>query len=153
MPSLLGLLPILALQTQPLTTTELSLGAAAAFSEETFAGGELGLGYRPTGDSRIALAMGGGVMSPDHAATLRAQLTLQLLLNASARSGAGIYAGVGGVFLGQDGAPGRGFVALILGVEQRPGRRGGWFLESGFAGGARLAAGWRARWFPGWWRG
>ena len=153
MPSLLCLLPILALQSQQLTATELSLGAAAAFGSETFAGAELGIARRPSSDSRIALALGGGVISPDEAATVRAQLTLQLLLNSSARSGRGLYAGVGGVFLGAQGAPGRGFVALILGVEQAPGRRHGWFIEGGFAGGVRVAAGWRTRWFPRWWRG
>lgn len=153
MPSLLCLLPILALQSQQLTTTELSLGAAAAFARETFAGAELGVAHRPNSDSRIALAVGGGVVSPDQTAAVRAQLTLQLLLNSSARSGTGLYAGVGGAFFGAQGVPGRGFVALILGIEQRPGRRHGWFIESGFAGGVRLAAGWRARRFPSWWRG
>jgi hypothetical protein len=153
LPSLLCLLPILALQSQQLTATELSLGAAAAFARETFAGAELGVAHRAGSDSRIALGVGGGVVSPDQAAAVRAQLTLQLLLNASARSGAGLYAGVGGGFFGARGAPGRGFVALMLGVEQTPGRRHGWFIESGFAGGLRLAVGWRARRFPGWWRG
>jgi hypothetical protein len=40
----------------------------------------------------------------------------------------------------------------VLGVEQAPGRRRGWFIESGFGGGARVAVGWRTRWFPSWWR-
>ena len=153
MPSLLCLLPILALQSQQLTATELSLGATAAFARETFAGAELGIARRPSSDSRIALAVGGGVVSPDNATAVRAQLTIQLLLNSSGRSGKGVYAGVGGVFFGTQGVPGRGFVAVLLGVEQAPGRRRGWFIESGFAGGVRLAAGWRARWFPSWWRG
>jgi hypothetical protein len=153
LPSLLYLLPMLALQSQQLTTTELSFGAAAAFARETFGGAELGVAHRPNNDSRIALAVGGGVVSPDQAAAVRAQLTLQLLLNASARSGTALYAGVGGAFLGVQGAPGRGFVSLIIGVEQAPGRRHGWFIESGFAGGVRLAAGWRSRRFPRWWRG
>ena len=151
MPSPLWLLPILAIQSQELKTTELSLGAAAAFSHETFAGGELGIAHRPSNDSRIALAVAGGVLSPDQAA-VRAQLTLQLLLNSIARSGTGVYAGVGAAYLGARGAPGRGFVALVVGAEQAPGRRRGWFVETGFAGGVRVALGWRARWFPSWWR-
>ena len=146
------LLPILAVQSRQLKTTELSLGAAAAFAHETFAGGELGIAHRPSNDSRIALAVAGGVKSPDEAAALRAQLTLQLLLNSIARSGAGLYAGVGAAYLGERGAPGRGFVALVLGVEQAPGRRHGWFIESGFGGGVRVGIGWRTRWFPSWWR-
>ena len=86
MPSLLCLLPILALQSQQLTATELSLGASAAFARETFAGAELGIAHRPSSDSRIALALGGGVVSPDDAAAVRAQLTIQLLLNSSGRA-------------------------------------------------------------------
>jgi len=152
LPSLLCLLPILALQAQQLKTTELSLGAAAALADETFAGAELGLAHRPSSESRIALAVAGGVASPGEQAAVRAQLTLQVLLNSTARSGAGLYAGVGASFLGVRGAHGRGFVALIVGVEQAPGRRRGWFIESGFAGGVRIAVGWRARWFPSWWR-
>ena len=152
MSSPLWLLPILALQSQQLKVTELSLGAAAAFAHETFAGAELGIAHRPSSDSRIALAVAGGVMSPDHAAALRAQLTLQLLVNSIARSSVGAYAGVGAAYLGASGAPGRGFVALVLGVEQAPGKRRGWFVESGFGGGVRVAVGWRSRWFPTWWR-
>ena len=146
------LLPILALQSQQLKTTELSLGAAGSFAHETFAGAELGVAHRPSNDSRIALAVAGGVMSPDEAAAVRAQLTIQLLLNSLARSGAGLYAGVGAAYLGERNAPGRGFVALVLGVEQSPGTRRGWFIESGFGGGVRVAVGWRTRWFPSWWR-
>jgi hypothetical protein len=140
------------MQSQELKTSELSLGAAAAFSHETFAGGELGIAHRPSNDSRIALAVAGGVLSPDQAAAVRAQLTIQLLLNSIARSGAGVYAGVGAAYLGARSAPGRGFVALVIGAEQAPGRRRGWFVETGFAGGVRVALGWRARWFPSWWR-
>lgn len=146
------LLPVLAVQSQQLKTTELSLGAAAAVAHETFAGVELGIARRPSNDSRIALAVAGGAMSPDEEAAVRAQLTIQILLNSIARSGAGVYAGVGAAFLGERGAPGRGFVALVLGVEQAPGRRRGWFIESGFGGGVRVAVGWRSRWFPSWWR-
>lgn len=155
MPSLLCLLPILALQSHQLTATELSLGAAAALARETFAGAELGVAHRPSSDSRIALAVAGGVATPEDQAAVRAQLTIQFMLNSTARSGQGrgLYAGVGGAFIGQQGAPGRGFVALVIGAEQAPGRRRGWFIESGFAGGMRLAVGWRARWFPSWWRG
>jgi len=41
---------------------------------------------------------------------------------------------------------------VLLGCEVAPGRRQGWYVELGFAGGVRLAAGWRTRWFPPWWR-
>jgi hypothetical protein len=45
----------------------------------------------------------------------------------------------------------RGYLVLTLGLEASPGGRTGWFLEAGVGGGARIAAGWRRRWFPAWW--
>ena len=151
MPSLLLLLPagVLALQAQPLTATEVSLGATAVMAHHTFVGGELGLAHRPSAESRIALVLAGGAISGEPA--MRAQLTVQLLVNSLARSGAGVYAAVGGAFAGERGAPGQGFLALLLGVEGSPGRRKAWYVELGFAGGVRAAAGWRMRSFPRWW--
>ena len=69
-------------------------------------------------------------------------------MNAAARRGPGFYAGVGGAFTAWRGAPGQGFLAVLLGCEVAPGRRQGLYLELGFAGGLRVAAGWRTRWFP-----
>ena len=146
MPSLLFLAPVLALQSQQLTATELSLGAAAVVARRTFAGGEVGIAHRPGADSRIALALGGGTVTGRAAA--RAQVTLQLLVPPSSRSGPGLYAGVGGAFAGRRGTPGRGFLAVLLGIEAAPSRRQAWYVELGFAGGMRAAAGWRLRWFP-----
>ena len=153
MPNLLVplLLPILALQSQPLTATELSLGAAAALARETFVGGELGLARRTRNERRIALPLAGGAVAGDPAA--RAQLTLQLVVNPFARTGAGLYGGLGAAFSARRGKPGQGYVAVLLGVESAPGRRHGWYGELGLGGGYRAAAGWRVRWFPNWWKG
>jgi len=145
------LLPILALQSQPLTATELSLGAAAAVARETFVGGELGLARRTSTESRIALALAGGGVAGEAAA--RAQLTLQLMVNSFARTGVGLYGGLGAAFSARRGSPGQGYVAILLGVESAPGRRQGWYGELGLGGGFRAAAGWRVRWFPSWWKG
>ncbi len=150
MPSLLFLVSVLALQSQQLTATELSIGPAAVIAHRTFVGAELGFAHRPSGESRLALALAGGTIAERPAA--RAQLTLQLLVNPAARRGPGFYAGVGGAFTARRGAPGQGFLAVLLGCEVAPGRRQGWYVELGFAGGVRLAAGWRTRWFPPWWR-
>lgn len=150
MPSLLFLVSVLALQSQQLTATELSLGPAAVVAHRTFIGAELGVARRPSGDSRIALALAAGTMDERPAA--RAQLTLQLLVNPAARRGPGFYAGVGGAFAARRGAPGQGFLAVLLGCEVAPGRRQGLYVEMGFAGGVRVAAGWRARRFPPWWQ-
>jgi hypothetical protein len=149
LPSLLFLVSVLALQSQQLTATELSLGPAAVIAHRTFAGAELGFAHRPSGDSRIALALAGG--SVDGLAAARAQLSIQLLVNPAARRGPGFYAGVGGAFAAQRDARGQGFLAVLLGCEVAPGRRQGLYVEMGFAGGVRVAAGWRTRWFPPWW--
>jgi hypothetical protein len=149
LPNLLVLVPLLALQSQQLNATELSLGATAVIAHRTFAGAELGIAHRPSGNSRLALALGGGTVA-DRAA-VRAQLTLQLLVNPAARSGPGLYAGVGGAFAAQRATPGQGFLAVLLGLEAAPGRRQAWYVELGFAGGVRAAVGWRLRWFPNWW--
>jgi hypothetical protein len=145
------LVPLLALYSQQLTATELGIGAAGAVARRTFVGAELGLAHRPSTDSRIALAVAGGTLG--HRAAARAQLTLQLLVNPSARSGAGLYAGVGASFVARRASPGQGFLAVLLGLEERPGRRQGWYAEMGLAGGVRVAAGWRLRRFPPWWAG
>lgn len=144
-------MPILALQSQQLTTTELSVGAAAALARRTFIGAEVGVAHRPSGESRIALALAGGTAGQQAAA--RAQVTIQLLVNSAARAGVGIYAGVGTAFLARRGSPGQGYLAVLLGVEGAPGRRQSWFVEGGLGGGARAAGGWRMRWFPRWWTG
>ena len=149
MPSLLFLVSVLASQSQQLTATELSLGAATVIAHRTFAGAELGLARRPSGDSRVALALAGGTL--DGRAAAHAQLTLQLLVNPAARNGPGLYAGLGGAVTARRHAPGQGFLAVLLGCEVAPGRRHGLYLELGFAGGVRVAAGWRWRWFPPWW--
>jgi len=149
LPSLLFLASVLALQSQPLTATELSLGAATVVAHRTFVGAELGVAKRPSGESRVALALAGGTVGERPAA--RAQLTLQLLVNPAVRRGPGFYAGVGGAFTARRGAPGQGVLAVLLGCEAAPGRRQGWYMEVGFAGGVRVSTGWRTRWFPAWW--
>ena len=151
MPNLLVLVSVLALQSQQLTATELSLGADAVMAHRTFVGAELGFAHRPSGESRIALALAGGTNAERPA--VHAQITLQLLLNPAARAGPGFYAGVGGAFSARHGSHGQGLLAVLLGCESAPGRRQGWYAELGFAGGVRAAAGWRARWFPNWWPG
>ena len=57
------LLSVLALQSQQLTATELSLGAETVIAQRTFVGAESGLAHRPSDDSRIALALGGGTVT------------------------------------------------------------------------------------------
>ncbi len=152
MPSLLVLLPVLALQARQITATELSLGAASAMASGTFIGGELGVARRTSTESRVALAVAGGSAAPGGEAAARAQLTLQLLVNPTTRTGVGLYGGLGAALTARRGTAGQGFVAVVLGFEGAPGRPSSWYAEVGLGGGYRAALGWRMRWFPDWWR-
>lgn len=136
---------------QRLTAAEGGLGASIVAARRTYAGAELGIAYRPGGQSRVALVLAAG--SERDQAALRAQLTAQFLVTPAARAGAGLYGGLGVALAARRRSPGAGYLALLLGVEGAPGRRSGWYGELGLAGGVRAAVGWRVRRFPAWWRG
>jgi len=148
--TLIMLFPGWSCDAQELTATELSIGGTAVIARQTFAGAELGIARRPGSETRVALALAGG--SDDGHAAGRAQVTLQMLVNAAARSGMGLFAGLGAACDAREGSPGRGWLVVLLGLEEAPGRRNGWYVELGLAGGVRVAAGWRLRAFPVWWR-
>ena len=141
------------LSAQRLTVLEAGPGAALVMARHTMVGLEVGAGYRPGGQSRVAVAVAAG--NEGGRAAARAQLTAQFLVTPAARRGAGLYGGLGVAVSGRRGSPGGGYLALLVGVEAAPGgggagaRRGGWYAELGLAGGARVAAGWRGRWFSG----
>lgn len=137
--------PVVPLRAQRLTVVEAGAGAALAVARHTMAGVEVGAGYRPGGQSRVALALGVG--SEDGRAAARGQVTAQFLVTPTARRGAGLYGGIGVAVAGRRGTAGRGYLALLVGLEAAPARRSGWYAELGLAGGARVAAGWRSRWF------
>jgi hypothetical protein len=137
---------------QRLTAVELGGGVTAVVARHVFAGAEVGLGVRPGGQSRLALAVAAGT---EHGrAAARVQFTAQFLVTPAAR-GAGLYGGLGAAVAGRRGSAGAGYLALLLGVEGAPGRarRGAWYGELGLCGGVRAAAGWRVRRFPAWWQG
>lgn len=139
--------PFVPLHAQRLSVVEAGAGAAVTVARHTMAGVEVGAGYRPGGQSRVALAVDVG--TEDGRAAVRALLTAQFLVTPAARRGAGLYGGIGIAVAGRRGAPGGGYLALLVGLEAAPGggaRRGGWYAELGLAGGARVAAGWRGRW-------
>lgn len=104
---------------------------------------------RPSLRTRIALYAGGGV-NGDGNGIGRAELVGHFLLNPrSARSGLYAGGGLAGVFA--SGAD-NGYLVLLVGLESKPGGRGGWFVEAGVGGGARFAAGYRWRKLPPGWR-
>ncbi|HLZ46305.1 MAG TPA: hypothetical protein VKQ05_11570 [Gemmatimonadales bacterium] len=146
---LASFLPFVA-HAQQLTSTEWSLGAVADIAHYTFAGAELGFAHRPGNDTRVAFALAGGALGGRLAG--RAQLTAQILVNSSARSGPGLYAGMGGAAVVRRDSHGQAFLVVLIGLEAAPGSRRGWYVEAGVAGGLRAAAGWRMRRFPRWWR-
>jgi hypothetical protein len=104
---------------------------------------------RPSLRTRVGLYAGGGVTSEGNGVA-RAELVAHFLLNPRSTRAA-LYGGGGiaGVFA--SGAD-NGFLVLVLGLEGSPGGRGGWFVEAGIGGGARLAAGYRWRKLPPGWR-
>ena len=132
------------LSAQRLSAVEAGAGAALTVARHTLSAVEVGAGYRPGGQSRIAVALDAGSEHGELAA--RAQLTAQFLVTPAARR-TGVYGGIGVAVAGRRRTAGRGYLALLLGLEAAPGRRGGWYAELGLAGGARVAAGWRSRWF------
>jgi hypothetical protein len=97
--------------------------------------------------TRLSAAAAAGI-SGDEAAW-RGELLIHFLLNPTRHTGAGVYATGGIATVG--GAVERGYVVASIGMEARPGASSGWFLEAGVGGGARLAAGFRWRWFPPGW--
>lgn len=102
---------------------------------------------RITERTRVSVGLGAGVS--DGEAAWRGELLGHFLLAPRRRTGVGPYAAGGVAVVG--GPVERGYLVLTLGIEGRPGNRSGWFLEAGAGGGARIAAGWRRRWFPPWW--
>ena len=78
------------------------------------------------------------------APAVRATAAVQFVLMAP---GAALrpYGGIGVAYAGTEGARSAGYLALMLGVEGKPERGRGWFVEAGVEGGVHLAAGlcWR----------
>lgn len=98
---------------------------------------------------RFRLSLAAGVGGSDGRIAGRGELLAHFLLAPRARRGVGGYAAAGVAAVG--GPVDQGYLVFTLGVESRPGAGSGWFLEGGVGGGARLAAGYRWRRFPGWW--
>jgi hypothetical protein len=128
---------------------EYGLEAVATASEPAVYTAGLTASIRPSLRARVAAYAGGGV-DADGRGVGRAELVAHFLLNPRSTH-AGFYAGGGlaGVFASGDD---NGYLVLLVGVEGRPGGRGGWFAEAGVGGGARIAAGYRWRKLPLGWR-
>ncbi len=117
----------------------------AAFADSTFVGGGMGFAFRSRGRARLGISANVGAR--EGALAGRAELVVSYHLNPFLRRGLAPYAG-GGVTVGWTGDEFVEYVVALVGVETSPGRRSGWFVEAGIAGGVRASAGFRIRWRP-----
>jgi len=99
---------------------------------------------------RFALAAASGARDGRPAGRVSAEA--QFLVLAAARGGVSPYVGLGVAALMVNERHGSGALTLTAGLESGEGKRVGWYVEGGAAGGARLAVGIRWRRFPAWWR-
>ena len=134
---------------QGLTATEVDVAMAGTWARRDFYGLSVGVARRPSGQGRAALSMAGGALGGD--AALRIELTGQFLVLPEVRTGVSPYAGLGLGYMAARHYPGTGVLVALVGIESPEGRRGGWIVELGFGGGARLRAGYRWRQLPPWW--
>jgi hypothetical protein len=126
---------------------ELGIQAIGTLSDPALAAGGVYAGWRPTRRARISVSAGIGGSGGETA--WRGELLGHFLLAPTRREGSGVYLAGGVAAVG--GAVDRGYLVLAVGIESRPGRPSGWFVEAGFGGGPRLSAGYRWRWFPRGW--
>ncbi|MGH7528322.1 MAG: hypothetical protein ACREMX_16635 [Gemmatimonadales bacterium] len=126
---------------------ELGIQATLTASDPVLGVAGLYGALRPSQRTRISAAAGAG--GSDGEAAWRGELLLHFLLNPAAQGRPGAYLAGGIAAVG--GPVERGYLVVTLGFEANPGSASGWFVEAGVGGGARLAGGYRWRWFPPWW--
>ena len=136
------------MRAQAARATEIGAGATVVLAHRVFWGPEFAVARRSGGQGRFAFAAACG----DYARALgiRLEATAQFLLRPGERTGVGPYGGLGLAFVGSEQARGASYLTALLGIDQAPGARGGWYAELGLGGGVRLALGRRFRRFPSW---
>jgi hypothetical protein len=127
---------------------ELGIQVTGTLSDPALGAGGGYAAWRPSSRARISAAVGLGRSGGGTA--WRGELLGHFLLAPNRRQSPGAYLAGGLAIVG--GPADRGYLVLAVGLEDRPGGSGGWFVEGGVGGGARLSAGYRWRWFPDWWR-
>jgi hypothetical protein len=122
---------------------ELGVQAIGTFSDPGLlvAGGYAAL--RTAGRTRLSLSLAAG--TSDAEVAVRGELLAHFLLSPEERRKPAFY--LAGGIAGVGGAVSRGYLVLTAGLEQAPRARSGWALELGVGGGARVALGYRWRWF------
>jgi hypothetical protein len=100
------------------------------------------IGWRPSSHTRLALLATAGTLGQRMAG--RIEGSLHLLVDPGRQRGVAPYATAGLAVELSDGS--REYLMAGLGLESRPGRRGGWVIEAGAGGGWRVSVGYRWRW-------
>ena len=137
------------LPAQSTAVREAGLATVVTFAEPAVYTAGLTASLRPSLRTRVALYAGGGVSDGEGVGAGGAGGPLSPQPAEPRTPGCTAAGGLAGVF-GSGFAD--GYIVLLVGVEGAPGGRGGWFVEAGIGGGARLAAGYRWRKLPPGWR-
>lgn len=124
--------------------TEWQVYGVGTVTGATFRGGGVGIGMRSGGRLRVAAAVAAGATSGEAAG--RGEVLVSYHANPIKRRGVAPYV-AGGLAVTATGQAATEFIVITIGLEARPGRRSGWFIEGGLSGGVRIAAGWRIRVF------
>lgn len=131
-----------ALPAQQRRVRELGVQAMVLATDPAMVLGGLYGALRTSTRTRLGVTASAGAVGGDFA--WRGELLAHFLLNPRTTRKPGVYGG-GGVAVAGSRGEATGYAVVLLGVEGRPGARSGWFLEAGFGGGFRAAAGWRLR--------
>ena len=116
-------------------------GLTAVFATR-FEGAGIGFGVRPPGRVGAAVLASAGDLEGRLAGRFEGLLSFHL---DARRTGAVAPYGAAGIATVTSRAGTRGYLEMLLGLEQRPGRKSGWFAEAGVGGGLRVSAGYRFR--------
>jgi hypothetical protein len=120
---------------------EAGVQAIGTFSEPALAvAGAFGA-LRTSARTRIAAFVGAGVS--DERIAWRGELLGHFLFSPDKQRGSAFY--LAGGIAGVEGPASRGYLTLLLGLEDRPGGTSGWAVEAGVGGGFRVALAYRWR--------
>jgi hypothetical protein len=123
---------------------ETQLWSVATMSRPAVMAAGFGLAWRDAGRTRIGVALAAGAADGGRAAG-RGEIAWHFLLDPARRSGLSVYSGGGLAVTAVRAATVRPFIQAVIGVETSPAAAHGFFIEAGFGGAARVAAGWRWR--------
>ena len=122
---------------------EMDLHVLAVASRPLFGGAGVGYAWRDARRTRLLGALTVGGIDGGEVAG-RADFVWNFLLDPARRAGSAVYGG-GGLTVQAGAGRVTPYILLVVGVENRPGGRGGSYVEVGVGGGLRAAIGYRWR--------